>query len=397
MKITQVVVPSLAVTFAVLASSIFCVAGFGQPLRPSNDPYFKTLRNVDTPPESSQTPTATQTALSATKPKPHVTSNTSQSETNNREIFEPGTVVAIVAGQPILIGDMLLEIEQIFDRFMPNAPAEVKNRERPNVIKMLIPKYVDAKLMYVDSIRKLPQTANIEDVLQQAGKEFDSTALPKIMERAGVESVTEYDALLRLKGSSLRQMRDSWAREQLVSYFAMQSLDYDQDVTHEQLLAAYREQIAQYQRTARARWEELMVRFDRFPNRDAAFRAIVEMGNEVVYGAPLDAVAKRGSHGLTASTGGQHDWVTPGSLIHKNLDDAIFALPLNELSEMLETKIGIHIIRVLEREEAHTKPFVEVQSELKEQIVRERREAAIEKYLTKIRQEIPHEIVWEIE
>ncbi len=374
---------------------VFSYAGtaHAQPLRPSNDPYFKSLRNLDQAASTTPPPQATQTS---TKPKESPSARSTTADPDGREVFEAATVVAIVAGEPILVGDMLLEIDQIFERFMPNAPAEAKNRERPNVIKMLIPKYVDAKLMYIDTLRKLPQNAKIDDVLQQAAKEFDATALPKIMEKAGVESVSEYDALLRMKGSSLRQMRENWAKEQLVGYFATQNLEYDKDVTHEQLLAAYREQIAKYHRPARARWEELMVRFDRFPNRDAAFRAIVEMGNEVVYGAPLDAVARRSSHGLTAASGGSHDWVTRGSLIHKNLDEAIFTLPLNELSEMIETKIGIHIIRVLEREVEHTRPFLDVQSEIKEEILRERRDAAIEKYLERLRREIPHEIVWEM-
>ncbi len=361
-----------------------------QPLRATNDPYVKNLRQL-----------AEQTQNTTVKPKLKTqevdisitTTKEDRDKKHEGQPFEAGEVVAIVGGQPILIGDMLLEINQLFDKHMPGANREIRNREMPNAVKALTQKYIDAKLLFIDVVRKLPEKANVDNIMEEAAKEFDTNALPKIMEKAGAKSPNEYDAALRSKGSSLRQMRENWSREQLVSYFVMQNLKYEKDITHEQLLKFYQDHLADYHEPSRARWEELMVRFDKYPTRDAAFQALVEMGNEVVYGAKLDAVAKRSSNGITAGEGGQHEWVTKGSIAFENLDQAIFSLPLNELSEMIETKLGVHIVRVLEREMEHNRPFTEVQSEIKETLVRENRSKAIEAHIAKLREEIPVEIL----
>jgi parvulin-like peptidyl-prolyl isomerase len=120
---------------------------------------------------------------------------------------------------------------------------------------------------------------------------------------------------------------------------------------------------------------------------------IAEIGNEVVYGAPLDAVARRSSHDFLASEGGQQGWTTKGSLASEALDKALFELPLNELSDVIETPVGFHIVRVLERTEAGAKPFRDAQVEIKETLTNQRNEKRFDDYLTKLRSEIPIELI----
>jgi parvulin-like peptidyl-prolyl isomerase len=105
-------------------------------------------------------------------------------------------------------------------------------------------------------------------------------------------------------------------------------------------------------------------------------------------------VAKRSSQGLTASQGGGYDWTKRGSLVDKGLEDALFSIPLNELSDFIETKQGVHIVRVLERMEDGKIPFLEAQAGIKETLIEENRNQAFEEHLIRLRKEIPHEIIW---
>ena len=72
------------------------------------------------------------------------------------EAFEPGQVVAIVGGEPVFVADMLLEVNQLMNKLMPSAPQSIKDRERPNAIRALAQKYVDQKMMAVDTKKNLP-------------------------------------------------------------------------------------------------------------------------------------------------------------------------------------------------------------------------------------------------
>ncbi len=322
-------------------------------------------------------------------------------ETPNGISFESTQVIAIVAGEPIFLGDMLPEINATLERLLEGAPPEVKEREMKNgmafIVPKFIPKYVDSKLLYRDAVEQLPDTANLEKILEQAAKDFDEKALPKILEKSKLNSPIEYDAQLRSRGSSLRKMRQDWAKEQLTGYFVNQSLKYDKEVTHEELLSYYNAHEEDYKVEAQVRWEELMIRFDQYSTRDEAHKAIVELGNRVVYGAKFEEVAKTSSHGLTSSKGGQYDWTKRGSLVDKKLEDTLFSIPLNELSEMIETNQGVHIVRVVERKQDGKVPFSEAQAKIKETIIEQNRNQAYETHINRLRKEIPYEVLWEKE
>ena len=307
------------------------------------------------------------------------------------EAFQPGQVVALVGGEPIFVADMMLEINQILDKYMPGAPPAIRQREQGNVVRALVNKYVDQRLMAVDTKRNLPDKVTWEGITQQAEKDFDKKALPLLMEKSGAKTPAEYDANLRVMGSSLRKMRQSWSEEQIIRYFVSQKVKTEPTVTRDEMLAEYEAHREEYHREARCRWEELMIRFDKCATREQAQSQIVELGNQVVYGAALAAVAEKGSHGFTAHRGGSYEWTTKGSLVNKSVEAAIFKLPLNELSEIIESDLGLHIVRVVEREEDRYVPFVEVQSEIKEKLINQKREASFQEHVAKLREVIPVE------
>ena len=302
--------------------------------------------------------------------------------------FESTQLVAMVGNEPIFVGDMLFEVNQLIEKFMPTAAQSVKNEEIKKLIPKLVPKFVDAKLLYIGTLQKLPAEADVSKILEQAGKEFDENAMGKMMKSAGLVSPVEFDGQLRAQGSSLRKLRLSWSQDQLTKYFLSQQLSVDTEVTHQAMLDDYQKRITEYAVPARARWEQVMIRFDRTESKAEAEKQLVEMLDQIVHGANLAAMAKKGSHGFDASTGGQHDWTTKGALVLTELDQAIFSLPIGKLSGKIETADGFHVVRVLERTEATHKPFLEAQVEIKERMLDEKRNAAFEKHLKKLRQEI---------
>src|SRR5262249_26769978 len=152
-----------------------------------------------------------------------------------------------------------------------------------------------------------------------------------------------------------------WLRQQVKS---------EDQVPLASVLGYYQEHVDDYKFAAQARWEELMVSFASFSDKQSAFAALADMGNQIMQGAPFADVAKARSQGPTAADGGAYDWTNQGSLSSKELDQAIFGLnlPLNSLSQIIETKGGFHIIRVLERKPGGKKTFEDAQGEIKKKI-----------------------------
>ena len=366
--------------------------------KPSADPYFAPPKTK--PGNSSDSGKAVVTPKE--EPQSAIVSTESASSSGSDselatpgEAFKPGEVVAIVGGEPIFVADMLLEVNQILDKFMPGAPPEIRQREQGNVVRALVGKYVDQRLVVVDTKRNLPEKVTWEGITQQAEKDFDKKALPLLMEKSGAKSPAEYDANLRAMGSSLRKLRQSWSEEQIVRYFINQKVQTEPTVTRDEMLTYYEEHREDYHRKARCRWEELMIRFDRCGDRETANSQMVELGNQVVFGAAFAAVAEKNSHGFTAHRGGAYEWTTKGSLVNKAIEAAIFELPLNELSDIIESELGLHIVRVVEREDERYLPFVEVQSEIKEKLTNDKRESNFQEHVEKLRKAIPVEYIVE--
>ncbi|MCH2182780.1 MAG: peptidyl-prolyl cis-trans isomerase [Mariniblastus sp.] len=306
--------------------------------------------------------------------------------------FEPSHLLAVVGTEPIFVGDLMLEVNQTIENFMPSAPADLKQQQRPMLIERLLPKYIEQKLLLVDTLRQLPEEVDFESIVEQAVKEFDNNAMEKMMEAFGATSTNEFDAVLRAQGSSLRKLRRSWSIDQLVRFFLKQKIQADDEISHADMLEYYHEHIDQYAFSARCRWQQVMVKFSEAGSRSSAQEKIVEMGNQIVYGASMDAVAKKESHGFRASGGGIHDWTNQGSLVSNKLDEAIFTLPIGVLSDVIETDRGFHIVRVIERTEAGTKPFLDAQVEIREKLAAEKQAEMIQEHMKKLREEIPVEI-----
>ena len=85
--------------------------------------------------------------------------------------------------------------------------------------------------------------------------------------------------------------------------------------------------------------------------------------------------------GFRAGEGGQHDWVTRGALASRDIENALFVLPVGKLSRIISDESGVHIVKVLERVEDGVTAFTDAQGEIKQKIVKRRRKDEIDAYL----------------
>ena len=88
-------------------------------------------------------------------------------------------------------------------------------------------------------------------------------------------------------------------------------------------------------------------------------------------GADFASLARQYSEDTTsAAKGGDLDWVVRGQTV-KAFEDAAFSLKPKQLSGVIKTEYGLHILEVLEKQEARLKPFEEVKDQLAQEIKRQ--------------------------
>ncbi len=103
-------------------------------------------------------------------------------------------------------------------------------------------------------------------------------------------------------------------------------------------------------------------------------------------GEDFGEIAKRYSDGATAKQGGYLGQYKRGEL-SPQLEEVVFKLKKNDLTDVMETKQGFLIIQVLEHYDEGQQPLEKVENEIMDKLYGERMEPALREYLKTLREE----------
>jgi parvulin-like peptidyl-prolyl isomerase len=315
--------------------------------------------------------------------------------------LEMAMVVARVGSEVVLESDLLTpKALEYIEKVGPGLPPEDLRKLKLAICQQVLPQHVETLLVYVDALREIPED-KIPEIRKNVDKAFDEQFLPKLMQEAGAANSLEYEQKLRAKGQSLDRMRKMFFERGLSQEWQRKNTKNDDEIAHADMIAYYQNHLADYEFPAQARFEALSVKIKPSRSRKEAWEMLAAMGNDVLAGKSLAEVAQARSEGPTAAQGGVFDWTNQGSLASKKLDEAIFALPVGQLSAIIVDESSpnindlgaLHIVRVLERKEAGRTPFLEAQIGIRQTLVAERQRKVTDDYLRKLRERTP---VWSV-
>ena len=137
-------------------------------------------------------------------------------------------------------------------------------------------------------------------------------------------------------------------------------------VSDDVLKLQYQANIQQYQVPNRVHLEHIL--FMTGGKTDAEVEEIRKKAEDVLKqakkGGKFEELAKKHSEDAAKDKGGDIGWIVQGQALPE-YEKAAFSLPVGSISDLVRTQIGIYIIKVLEKETAHTKPFDEVKESLR--------------------------------
>lgn len=101
-------------------------------------------------------------------------------------------------------------------------------------------------------------------------------------------------------------------------------------------------------------------------------------------GEPFDLLSGRYSQGPAAAAGGDIGYIEKG-LILREVEEVAFSLPLNQISGIIESPVGFHIIQVIDRRGGGIKSIESVRGEIREKIDQEKMEKKFGEWLDNLR------------
>ncbi len=281
-------------------------------------------------------------------------------------------VAARVNGEVIKLSELNAQVDKVIEQY----PTMFEGADGEG-------RLLDMKQRILDS---LINSALIRQAAKERGINVsDADVDAKFAElKSGFADDEQFNAALEQAGMTVEELENQ-VREQLINEALMASLSEGDEITDEQIAEYYEANKNIF--TDQAAVHAAHILFDE-EDKETAEQVLAE----VKAGGDFAALAKEHSKDPgSAAEGGDLGWPTMPFV--PEFQAAADALAVGEISELVQSEFGWHIIKVLERREESVKPLEEVVDQVEQLIQRQRDTEAYQKYIDELREKAEIEIL----
>lgn len=286
----------------------------------------------------------------------------------------PEDVVARVNGRAILRRDFDLAVQR---QFAGRRSGPVGRAELAAVRKTVLERLIDSELLYQRAERA--GVAAEDEEVAAALRSF----------RAGLEASGGLEAFLEEHRMSETELLEQIRRSLIVARFIDTEVAGDIEVGDEELRRYYERNPGEMRRREAVALKQIVVRAPADASPAARLRArekIEAILKELRAGGDFAELARRHSEGPGADRGGDVGLLIRGAGAPPAIERAAFQLAPGEISDVVETRLGYHILLAGERRPAGAIPFGEARERIRKRVTAIEREARIEAYVASLRE-----------
>lgn len=271
----------------------------------------------------------------------------------------------------------------------PNAAqTDIDAREKDNLRDL-----IDQQLL-IQKAADLGISADVETVKR----------LEELRVQMGAKDMEELQKMAETEGVSWEEFKQNTKNGILTQKVISQEVGSHISVTHDEARKYYDEHKAELDQPETVRLSEILI--SALPDQskeqdskagkmapqatpeqlDAARAKADELLAKLKSGAKFDELARQNSNGPTAQQGGDLGYFKRGMLA-KEIEDKTFSLKPGQNTDVIQTKQGFLILKVLDHTQAGVPPFEKIEGQIQEQLYMRRIQPELRKYLTKLRED----------
>ena len=264
-------------------------------------------------------------------------------------------ILATVGDEVILMSEVRAEIAPaLFELRQEDLSTAEFEQRREELLEEALERSVENLILVREARRRgieVPSHA-IEDRLEEVQGRYPSReAFLEDIEQAG-ETLSDIRARLRRQVLALN-----------MSMLQREQFEQAVVVSEDEAAQYYEDNQEHFRRPGRVRMRQIFLSAEGEDEQAEARERAEALLAEIEAGEAFEDLAREHSEAPGAAEGGLVGWQQRGDLIEP-LDSTAFELEEEEISEVLETDFGVHILKVDEREEEGHVPFGEVRSQI---------------------------------
>ncbi|QDT29422.1 Foldase protein PrsA 2 precursor [Gimesia panareensis] len=320
---------------------------------------------------------------------PVITASTTSDEIASSAVAEPvedlqdSTVVAMVNGMPLFVSDILgvydFQLRQAEQRMEPDEYQKLRRA----LVKRDLKGHVE-RLLLLHEMKTTLKKEQLDMLNQHLETAFEDQRIPELQKQMGVNSPQELEDKLNEQGRSLIFEKEQFMKQQSAIQFMAVRAKAKDSFSREEVLARYRSHIKDYEVPAKVQWQRIRITYSKHGGKDKAIAVLDEVIHKLQSGADFGEIAKQYSDGTRADKNGSWGWTRSGSLAEPEVEEALFSLPIGEVSQVFETDTSFQIVKVNGRKQAGHIPFADVQGKLEQKMISESRMKSTTKLLDEL-------------
>jgi parvulin-like peptidyl-prolyl isomerase len=255
--------------------------------------------------------------------------------------------------------------------------AKLEGRERhqkeQELYTVALRRIIERELVLDEMYTKLKKAnkMNVIEELRESAVQATDRQIREIKKRNPLGKTDEdFAAFLRLQGLTVPVLRRQFERQFMAQqYLSSMFREKTRRVGLGEVRDYYDRHPGEFQMPDRVKWQHIFVSSARHPTADAARRHAEGLRQKIAAGADFAAVSKQFDDGLAGKQNGFGAGEARGAILPLDLEPTVWSLKPGEMSGVIPTPTGYHIVKVVERDVAGAQPFdAKVQAKIRDKL-----------------------------
>ncbi|TMJ09523.1 MAG: hypothetical protein E6G98_09295 [Bacillati bacterium ANGP1] len=277
--------------------------------------------------------------------------------------MQRGTAVAAtVNGEVIYINELNEQVDTLAKQYGLDPSTADGARQRAEVSRVVLDQLIEQRLVLQEARRQsaLPTETQIEDQLQEIKRNFPTQR--------------DFELALAQRNLTLAELKDRLRTNLAVRNLMVKVAPVT--VTDAEIEQYFREHRSEFDRS-----EQVHVRHILLDDENQARLVLAKLRR----GEPFGDLARQYSKDPgSREQGGDLGFVNRGQLVSE-FEQAAFALQPKQISDIVKTQYGYHLIQVLERRPPQPATLEQARDQIRRVLVSSRQEAAFQEWVKKIK------------